>query len=69
MAVTEPNAASIADEDGLHPSPPLAGVPVVVNDGGVISLVQVVVRDAVAVLPQASVAVHVLVCEREHPLL
>ena len=26
-------------------------------------------REAVEVLPQASVTVHVLVCEREHPLL
>jgi hypothetical protein len=37
----------------------LAGV--VVNTGAVLSEVQVTVRDAVAVLPQASLAVHVLV--------
>jgi len=33
------------------------------------SNVHVAVLDAVAVLPQPSVAVHVLVCERKHPLL
>jgi hypothetical protein len=27
------------------------------------------VREVVEVLPQASVTVHVLVCDREHPLL
>jgi hypothetical protein len=36
--------------------------------GGVLSAVHVAVIDAVALLPQASTAVHVLVCEREHPL-
>src|SRR5678815_2664175 len=42
---------------------------VVVNTGGIISEVQVTVRDAVDVLPQASRAVHVLVCVRVQPLL
>jgi len=37
--------------------------------GAVISNVHVAVRDVVAVLPQASVAVNVLVCDRKHPLL
>jgi hypothetical protein len=36
--------------------------------GGVRSVIQVIVLDAVAVLPQPSMAVHVLVCERSHPL-
>jgi len=36
--------------------------------GGLRSLVHVTVDDAVAVLPQPSVAVNVLVCELEHPL-
>jgi hypothetical protein len=36
--------------------------------GGVRSAVHVIVDEAVAVLPQASVAVNVLVCEFEQPL-
>jgi hypothetical protein len=67
VAVAEPNAASIAAEDGLHPSGELLPVAVIV--GGVISTVHVAVLDVVAVLPQASVAVNVLVWERLHPLL
>ena len=54
-----PSAPLMADVDGLHPSAVLSPVAVIV--GGVISNVQVAVRDAVAVLPQASVAVHVRV--------
>ena len=50
----------------ILPSP---GVPVVVITGGTVSSVQVAVLEAVDVLPQPSVTVHVLVCEREHPLL
>jgi len=70
VAVAEPRAACICAEDGLQPSiTPLAGVPVAVITGGVTSNVHVAVRDVVAVLPQASVAVNVLVCERKHPLL
>ena len=56
-----PRAASIAAEVGLHPSAPLAGVPVVVRVGAVTSTVHVTVRESVAVLPQKSVAVKVLV--------
>jgi hypothetical protein len=52
---------------GLHPS--VVVVPPVVITGGVRSLIQVIVLDAVAVLPQPSMAVHVLVCERSQPLL
>jgi hypothetical protein len=40
-----------------------------VNTGAVLSDVQVTVREVVAVLPQPSLAVNVLVCEREQPLL
>jgi hypothetical protein len=69
VAVAEPNAASMAADDGLQPRLPLAGVPVAVIVGAVTSTVHVAVLDAVAVFPQASVAVNVLVCEREHPLL
>jgi len=40
-----------------------------VFSGGVTSLIQVTVRDVVAVLPQQSVATHVLVCDLLQPLL
>jgi membrane-bound lytic murein transglycosylase len=66
VAVALPNAASIAADVGLHPSG--ASLPVAVIVGAVTSAVHVAVRDVVAVLLQASVAVKVLVCEREHPL-
>jgi len=56
-----PRAASMAAEVGLQPNCPLAGVPVVTSVGAVTSTVQLTVRDAVAVLPHASVAVNVLV--------
>ena len=70
VAVAVPKAPLIAPEDGLHPSDaPLATVPPVVNVGGVRSEIQVTVRDAVEVLPQASIALNVLVCEREQPSL
>ena len=62
VAVAVPNAPSICAAVGLHPkSPPLAIEPVVEITGGVTSDVQLIVRDAVAVLLQASDAVHVLV--------
>ena len=38
------------------------------NVGGVISTVQVTVLEALAILPHASLAVKVLVCERSQPL-
>src|SRR5688572_25761917 len=44
-------------------------LPVLVNTGAVRSAVHVTVLDAVEVLPQKSLAVNVLVCERLHPLL
>jgi hypothetical protein len=61
-----PRAAFISAAVGLHPS--VVVVPPVVITGGVRSLIHVIVLDAVAVLPQPSMAVHVLVCERSHPL-
>ena len=61
LALAEPRAASIAADVGLHPSVEL--VPVAVITGGVVFDVQVTVRDTVAVLPHASVAVNVLVCD------
>jgi hypothetical protein len=59
VAVAVPNAPFISPADGLHPSD--VPVPPVVNTGGVTSAVHVTVRDAVEVLPQASLAVNVLV--------
>ena len=60
MAV--PNARSMADADGLQPRVKL--FPEVVMVGPILSAVHVAVRDAVEVLPQASMAVKVLVWER-----
>jgi hypothetical protein len=67
VAVAVPSALLISPADGLHPR--VVEVPPVVNTGAVLSAVQVTVLDAVEVLLQASLAVHVLVCERLHPLL
>ena len=63
VADAEPRAASIAAEDGLHPSCPFAGVPVEVIVGAILSFAHCTRRDVVAVLTQASVAVNVLVCD------
>src|SRR5688500_20294109 len=59
VAVAVPSALLISLATGLHPS--VVVVPPVVSTGGDTSAVQVAVREAVAVLPQASAAVHVLV--------
>ena len=68
VAVAVPKAPLISPEldyiQDLH-----CTVPPVVITGGVISAIQLTVRDAVEVLPQASVAVNVLVCERVQPSL
>src|SRR6266487_3259186 len=61
VAVAVPSAASIAADVGLHPG--VNVVPVAVITGGVAAADQVIVLDVVAVLPQASVAVNVLVCD------
>ena len=67
LAVADPKAALISDEAGLHPSD--VPVPVAVMVGGAWSLVHVMVLEVVAVLPQASTAVNVLVCEAEQPFV
>ena len=59
VAVAVPKAPFISPADGLQASDVV--VPPVLNTGGVTSAVHVTVRAAVAVLPQASLAVHVLV--------
>jgi hypothetical protein len=67
VAVATPSAAVIENAGGLQPrfnEPPL-----MVNKGGVKSVNQFTVLDAVDILPQASMAVNVLVCERSHPLI
>src|SRR5678815_247935 len=66
VAVAVPSAPFISPADGLQPS--VVVVPPVVNTGGVISEIHVTVRAAVELLPQASVAVNVLVCVRLQPL-
>jgi hypothetical protein len=66
VAVAVPSAVLIVAVDGLHPSG--EGVAGGVIVGGVTSAVHVAVIDAVALLPQASTAVHVLVCDLAHPL-
>ncbi len=58
VAVAVPSAASISEAAGLHPK--VLVVPVAVIVGAVLSAVHVTVLDAVAVLPQASLAVNVL---------
>ena len=70
VAVAVPKAASIVAGKGLQPGmAPFAGVPVAVITGALKSNVQLAVREVLDVFPQASVAVHVLVCERKHPVL
>ena len=66
-AEATPSAALISTVSGLQPrfnEPPL-----MVNKGGVKSVDQFTVLDAVDILAQASMAVNVLVCVRLHPLL
>jgi hypothetical protein len=63
VAVAEPRAALISAAEGLQPSVTEEGVTIIV--GGLGALNQVTVLDTVALLPQASMAVNVLVCEEE----
>jgi hypothetical protein len=58
-AVAVPSALFISPADGLQPR--VVAVPPVVITGAPLSAVQVTVRDEVDVLPQASLAVKVLV--------
>ena len=59
VAVALPSAASMAAEDGLHPRANVG--PDALITGVVAVAAQVTVLEVVAVLPQPSVAVHVLV--------
>ena len=61
VAVAEPRAAVISEAEGLQPR--VGTAPVIIIVGGLGALVQVTVLVIVAVLPQASTAVNVLVCE------
>jgi len=67
LALAVPSALFMSAEDGLHPS--VVVVPPVIMTGTKLSATHVAVLDAVAVLPQASLAVQVLVCEREQLVL
>ena len=59
FAVAVPSALFISPEDGLQPR--VVVVPPVTRIGAPLSVAQVTVLEAVAVLPQASLAVQVLV--------
>jgi len=67
VAVAEPRAALISETEGLQPS--VAVAPVIIIAGGLGTLVQVTVVEAVAVLPQASMATNVLVLEALHDVV
>ena len=67
VAVAEPSAATISEADGLQPS--VATAPVIIMVGGLGTLVHVTVVEAVAVLPQASMAINVLVLEALHDVV
>src|SRR5207244_542831 len=68
VALALPRAASMAAASGLQPSASV--VPVAVITGGVVSTVQVTVREtAAAGLPHASLTFHVRVCDRLQPVL
>ena len=67
VAVAEPSAALISVADGLHPS--VATAPVIIIAGGLGVFVHVTVVEAVAVLPQASIATNVLVLEAEQEVV
>ena len=65
LAVAVPNAASISPPVGLHPSDRV--VPLAVITGTSESIVQVtVLLTSIAILPQASVTLNVLVWESKH---
>jgi hypothetical protein len=66
-AVAPPRAALITVAVGLHPIE-VELVDVGTTSGGLTSIFQVTVRDAVPILPALSVAVHVRVCEPVQPV-
>ena len=63
VAVADPSAAVISEPEGLQPSVTV-GLLIIIA-GGFGTLVQVTVLEMVAVLPQPSTAVKVLVCDEE----
>ena len=67
VAVADPRAAVISEVKGLQPSGTSAYDPV--NVGGIWSAVHLTVLVTVAVLPQPSTAMNVLVCEAEHEVV
>ena len=67
VAVAEPSASVISEAEGLQPSVTEAGVTIIV--GGLGALNQVTVLETVAVLPQPSTAMKVLVCDEEQVLV
>jgi len=67
VAVAVPSAAAISAAEGLQPS--VGILPVIIIAGGLGALVQVTVVEAVAVLPQASMAENVLVSEAEQEVV
>jgi len=67
VAVADPRAALISATEGLQPRVGVA--PVIIIVGGLGAFVQVTVLVMVAVLPQASVAINVLVCEALHEVV
>jgi len=67
VAVADPRAAVISEVKGLQPSGTSAYDPV--NAGGIWSAVHLTVLVTVAVLPQPSTAMNVLVCEAEHEVV
>ena len=67
VAVAVPSAAAIAEADGLQPR--VVTAPVIVITGGFLSAIHVTVLEVVAVLPQASLAVNVLVCDAEQEVV
>jgi hypothetical protein len=67
VAVAEPSAALISEADGLQPR--FGVLPVIIIVGGLGTLVHITVLVMVAVLPQASTAVNVLVREALHEVV
>ena len=67
VAVAVPSAALISEAEGLQPR--VAVAPVIIIVGGLGALVHVTVVAAVAVLPQASTAINVLVREAEQEVV
>ena len=63
VAVAEPSPALISEADGLQPRVGIA--PVIIIIGGLGAFIHVTVLVMVALLPHASTAINVLVCDAE----